>query len=73
MLKYIKNFTRIEADRYCKNYRDDHGSCKGCRAYIPYCTSNICYFVAKDALIKARYNVADDGSVDDKDIPYWCK
>lgn len=80
MLKPIKEFTSQEAARLClerkaKAEREGYNKCIGCPAAIQYAHTNmtLCYFNAMASVRHYANTLADDGSVDDKDIPYWCK
>lgn len=80
MFKYLKDFTDAEASRLCltrsaKAQQQCVNKCIGCPAAIQYAntTTAICYFHAKASLKKNAYNEADDGSLADNEIPYWCK
>ena len=80
MIKAIKEFTTAEASRMCleRQKRASNGlynKCVGCPAAIQYGTSNLtlCYFIAKNSLLRNADNEADDGSIADEDIPYWAK
>jgi len=80
MLKPIKEFTTAEASQLCtkRQQKADNGhynKCIGCPAAIQYGTSTLtlCYFVAKNSILRNSNNEADDGSIADEDIPYWAK
>lgn len=80
MNKPIKDFTVAEAARMCllrqqKAANGNYNKCVGCPAAIQYghTTLTLCWFIARNSVRRNEYNQADDGSIDDADIPYWCK
>lgn len=80
MLKPIKDFTDAEKAKLCLTRKkrcemDGYNKCIGCPAAIQYGHEQLtlCYFIAAATVKRNDYNEADDGSVDDADIPYWCK
>lgn len=72
MFKPLKEFTPTEAATVlCKKHYPK--GCKTCPAFIEYghSTKSMCYFTAKLSLLRNADKEADDGSVPDKDLPYW--
>ena len=75
MLKPLKDFNVHDASELCIHRQNEFGKhkCVGCPASMAYGNTNtvLCYFIAVMSVNKYGKVQVDDGSIDEKDLPWW--